>query len=469
MTRANRRGALLVIAVASLIAGSTLWAIQRAFVTSAVRHDAHAFVRGRLANLLADSAIAALEARVAAAAHDVRTPLARALRADASGGEGPVDLLPLLGAERALELDAVEREAKDRGLAVESVACELVEREPLDGVPYETRGVVKLAATVRASGAGRGFGLKVEVRRDMRSTLLALPRPFGNHGIVILDASDLTDGARVESRRAALAERARQTSLAIEIPRVFPPLEGTAVYGVQWTDGAFPLERLDLARRMERAHSVVEPLDELWEFHHHLAVVPAATFADAAAKLEREALARRVQFAVPRRDGTSRGIQADFDALVGERLNGVVRVDNPAGTPLKLAGRLRGRLVILTGPGGVTIDGVEGREDEGDLLTVHAHSGPVRIRGACRVSVSVGRPAPGEPEPRLAIDDDASITGTLVLAKVPSGMRWAGSLTRDPAQISGFTHAGTGAHNPVLESFLVSLAPRVSGRTVTRL
>jgi hypothetical protein len=286
---------------------------------------------------------------------------------------------------------------------------------------------------------------------------------------------------------------------------------GSILYGMVWNGPANTLARLDLARHLskllDKAESMATRLPTLISGASTLdkgsqekVLQEARQISDAARAVPLEVKAFRDDFVALPPDGSvgytgmKRQIeklsteyfhrrahaeigparcsvvelQQRFQRLVSERLNGVVWVDNASGQPLTLSGRIRGKLIVAVGPGGVHIKNLNPDAGENDLVTVYVRSGTVRLTGKSRVTVLVGPPLDGNDPARLEIDPAAEIFGSIVLAQVPPGMVWQGSLNRDDGQYSGYTDA-KGENHGVFSAFFVGLSPCIHYRRVVNL
>jgi hypothetical protein len=373
----------------------------------------------------------------------------------------------------------------------------------------------------------------VELSRAFKTTSTAIPRPFGNYGLFLLDAGRITDADRANALRdrcigmvkelraqiAAVRERAQGTARQQwdellggipdpEAPDALPaPVElvaGSLLYGLESEETPERLANLDVAARMgeamerseraaqdlpaaiaraaaadeawlagvrERIAGVLEPLGALWTFHERFRVLApgAPGFRDGQARASPLAAGPCVARVHCRLGpGVARGaFSAELARIAEQRVNGVVWVDNPAGEPLVLSGRLRGRMVLVVGAGGAQVNDLNAGAPPEDLVTIHCRTGTVRLAGKSRVSVVLAAPDPGEAEPLLEIDAKASTRGSIVVARPADGIAWRGELARDVAQISGFT-GPDGKDHSFPENTFVGLSPKILYRRMWR-
>jgi len=329
---------------------------------------------------------------------------------------------------------------------------------------------------------------------------------------VIRTLKELRDRSAISSRPQweELVAAAFDPDAPGERPTPFSLPSGSILYGMVWNGPANVLERLDLARHLrkllDKAETAVarlptlasrkgtldgasqeKSLQEARQISNSVRAIPleVKTFRDdlvtlppdgsesysslkkQTEKLSCEYFRRRIHYEInPQK--TPDEIQSQFRRLVSDRLNGVVWVNNGRGQPLTLSGQIRGKLIVAAGPGGVHIRDLNGPSREDDLITVYVRSGTVRLSGKSRVTVLMGPPSDGEDAPRLEIDPAAEIFGSLVLAQVPPGMVWQGSLNRDEGQFSGYTDKN-GENHGVFSAFFVGLSPRILYRRVVGL
>src|SRR5207247_676151 len=93
-------------------------------------------------------------------------------------------------------------------------------------------------------------------------------------------------------------------------------------------------------------------------------------------------------------------------------LNGILRVDNPTQT-LTLDGSIQGKLVIVTGQGGVKLTNFNKNERASDLITVISLGGTMTIEDevhAALISTDRG----------ISVKPGAVVHGLLVMDRLPS-------------------------------------------------
>jgi len=531
--RAHRGSALLWIAI-SLLLIFLGWGLSRAFVTSSTRTEAHAVVEARLCQVLAESGVAEMEAQLGYQVNDLRSPTANQLRQQVLAGEpGRIDLASAVQLKETQKL--IER-SPFVGFKVKG-RCWVEFQRQIDNVPYEKKGLAVFSVTVISPGMIRTISRQVELARWIKTTLLTMPRPFGNYGLFVADATGLTDVAttnRLRDEAAAIARKVlasitalvdrvpsnvrqgyqnlRQETFDPEAPKAMPdPVslpDGSALYGLIQTEGTQRLSHLDLAWRLgvlvekaatlerklasvvsqasstdfaiqeellkiarEAAEAVVDPLFELWAFHQGYKVLPPTSgkpyqeVKEKLYKLQYDYFQLRAHWAIRESPGKT-DLTSDFLELASRVAQGVVLVENKS-RPLVLSGRIRGRLVIVVGQGGVTIRDLNPPPNAEDLLTVVACSGPVSVSGQNSVGLVLGVPPSSLSAPTLSMASDARIVGALLMASLPTGGRLDGEVQRSDLQMSGF--AGfDGTDQGFYDRYFVGLSPQVYYRRVVR-
>lgn len=223
--RVARAGLALLWIVVGVLLVLLGWGLSRAFLLSATRSESHVLVEAALCQSLAESAVAELEAQVGYAVNDLRSPLALSLRRQVLAGErgdlSLVDHANLRVADRLLDLPIY------RGYQLESVNCRVASQRQIDKVPYEKTGLVLFSATAASPGLVRKVRRTVELARRIKTTILTVPRPFGNHGLFFADGSGLMDVDAVNqlfSQAIDLCRRVR-TSLKAMIERSGEPFK----------------------------------------------------------------------------------------------------------------------------------------------------------------------------------------------------------------------------------------------------
>ena len=526
--RSSRSGSLFLWLVLLGFLMLVVWGISNANLTSAARVDTVSIVLGEQAQVLADSAVAELEARFGAAVNDPASPLYASMRKL----KDEPDLAPMLSVGLVTDL---LKEPHLIGCSLSGTACRVQFQKIIDGVPYERLALVTFAATVQAKGQGRTAVRTVELARWVRIELVTAPRPFGDYGIFIGDASNVSDADRANTQRTKLGDRARQLvadmkalvpqappafasawgkALAAafdpDLPNAMPAqvkaFNGSVLYGLLQQAEKQPLQNLDLAHDLElrgqrvdeairrfdalKGHiadpnpiaqeplleaasnatrSVIDALFELWVFHQKFALLNEgeqlhAKISEQFYKLQPDYWWRR---STVRIFGEPQTLQAQLNKFLARSVSGVVWVDNAAGNPVTITGSPAGRVIIAVGPGGANIHEVCPEEAPAGLVTVYAHSGPVTVSGKNRVSLVIGPPSGNESPSRLRIDSSAIVRGALVLDQVRSGTELNGTWQRELRQVSG-DNAPDGTDRGVFENYFVTVSPRVAFRRVMR-
>lgn len=525
----RRTGSVFLYVIVLALVLLTGWALTSASVTTSARVDTVSAVQGDLCQMLADSAVADLEAQVGAAINRPSSPLFKELRALK---DSEVELGGYLD-RRAI--DALLKEPQHQGCTLVSTRCRIAFHRPLDVLPDERAALLVWTATVRWQGAGRGVTRTVEVARWAKLALVTAPRPFGDYGIFIGNATGLSHAPRANQARRRLEERARRLLLELrqlvpaadpryrprwqkvlsgafdpDLPNAMPaevkPFDDAVFYGLLQRAEKQALLDLDVARDLEdqvmrvdevvrrldaakveigtAAPGIAEPLLEtastaarttvdalfrLWNYHAKFNVLTPGD-GDIHPRIREQLYKLQPHFFWSRSSlrvfGEPATLQAQLDRYLARGVSGVVWVDNPAGTPITLSGSPAGRVLIAAGPGGVTIRELCAQPGDTGLVTVYARSGPVRVQGRNQVSLLVGPPSRDESPPRLEIDSSAQVRGALVIDTLRPGTALSGAWQREMRQASGDGAQDAGID--VSRSYFVTVSPRVHFRRVTR-
>lgn len=526
----NHHGGAFLWLVMSALFLLLSWGVSRGLWTNAARHDAQAMVESRICQLLADCAVAEAEAQVGLAVNDPSTEAFSQVRQQVVGtDQGELDLTRFVTLK---DFPRIAGTSDCKGYLLDELSCRVAFQRPIDRVAYEKRGVLVVTAKVSSPSTIRRVRRRVEVARSFATTLVCVPRPFGNYGFFIVDATGLTDTDRANRMRERDLELSRQALRSLKtlrdrdsptsrpewdrvvesafdpdkpetIPEPVSLPAGAVLYGLSGHVEPQPLERVDIATRLssliDRSESatrelarlaergtlqpgtiqvacrlmgvVVDPLRELWRFHDTYRILTptdAAAYHDIKKRAERLSPAffrRRAHYILRSLPRTT--VQMVFDTLTKSVTNGVIQVDNPIGQPLSLTGNLKGRMVILVGPGGVRIRDLNVAAGPADLVTVVASSGPVHVAGRCRATVVLSHSGSERPS-GLEIEKDARIHGSIIALLAPSNIRWRGTLIRDDQQVSGF-NGPNGKDEGLYENYFVGLSPRILYRRVVRL
>ncbi|MBI4864656.1 MAG: hypothetical protein HY815_31030 [Candidatus Riflebacteria bacterium] len=535
----SRSGARRGVAVLWLAVGCVvvllLWGFSRSFVTSSTRAEAQASVEARLAEALAESAVAEMEAQIGHQVNNLAGELSGLLRRQAAAREtGELDLMPFI---RLKELDTLLATRAYHGYSVGALSARVVFQRPTDTVPYEKNGLSLFTAKAASPGLVRRATRRLELARWVKTTLTAAPRPFGDSGLFLVNATGLTDVEAVNRDRLKAADLCRQVrsvlaaliagaggpfrqscqelldqsfdpAVAQAMPEPLKLPDGSAVYGLQQPGVTQNLKNLDLAARFreltdkaERAQqrfaalagsvggapsgdqpavlaaarlasaAAVAPLFELWAFHHTYAVLApdnAQGWRDLSPRLYKLTdgyFRRRAHYRLTE-DITRRDLSDALKKLLDRPIHGVVDVQNTS-APVSLSGPVRGRVIVLVGPGGATVRDLNPAPDSPGMVTLVVPSGPIRVAGRNGVSIVIVDPGSGSAPAQLTIAGDAHIHGALVATSIPPGSRLDGELERDDRQFSGFT-SDDGEDHGLHDRYFVGLSPRIHYRRVVK-
>jgi hypothetical protein len=248
MVRRSRRAAVLLWALVGAIFLFMAWAANRAYVTATTRDDAASLVESRLCQLLAESAVAEMEAQVGRQLNDPASPLFEVFRAPIYPGTGSG--VSLMSGIALKDLEQLLVEKTYEGYGLEHLDCRILSQEPIDSVPYEKQGQVLFEAEFRSPGRVRALRHMSQVVRRFKTTLVVGPRPFANHGFFLLDGTGLYDAeavGRLRTRALDLTRRlgskldelaSRQPGTWQEIKQMLPDAGGQVLADVPSADGA---------------------------------------------------------------------------------------------------------------------------------------------------------------------------------------------------------------------------------------
>jgi hypothetical protein len=538
--RRSGTGTLLtaILLALALLAAS---AVFRSALTTNLAVECHAALSGELAEALASSAVAEMEAQVRQALARPDSEITRLVTRPVVGEQRqPVDLTRHTALRETASL--VQRDPfLGAGLSQVSGTCVVSVQKALDRLPYERVGVVTLRAEASGRAAGRAVRRTVEESRAFKVVLAGPPRPFDQFGLFIGEAASVTALESINPARAQLIAalgalrtrleegvaaqgpgpapeapprppgapgpaRERLLDLLDELPDAATAAErapevpaarpGSMLYGLMADGARIDLPKLHLAQRLadaialaqarlpalppaaasdlaERAapagHAIADALWSVWAFQEAFKLLTPDA-ADAwprmrqfLAKLDHAYLARRAHYRIAEEPGSSAGdVTARLAELVrrGGPLSGVVHVDSRS-QRLVLTGRIPGRVMIVVGPGGALLDGVNAGAGPDDRLTVACFGGAVVVRGLCRAHVLTG------PATAIDIEPGAVLEGGLTIRELVAGSRLAGSVERSERYGSG--EAGpAGEEDDAGHTFTAILSPHVLYRRVLR-
>jgi len=525
--RGRRRGAGMVVVLAlSVVLVLAVVFFAQSRLTSSVTADAAALVHGDVLQALVDSALQEAQTSAARQADDPASPLFEAFRKlvyyPDTGAFTVTDAVDL-PETRALLADPYYKD-----YVVETPEVQVVLQRQLDKTEYERFGLLRYRVRGHfGSVFGRKVVRTVEVAQAFKVALTTVPRPYDSYGLYVAEAEGLTDRDAVNERRAALfalneqlrsvVRQARAhddggaAGLALEGRMVpvegqaertpeLPSLEGCALLGLPRVGVKLDLVSLDLAAYLDvvvvRAKQAIEEaaaasgrVDEtfieaadranmalyeglfrIWSYQEAFWFVPAGHEARKsldhyAFSFQKDFWQRRVQYCVKPREGEP-DCQAAWQRFLAfhPRVNGVVAIENT--TPIRLTGLVPGRSVIVVGPGGAVIDGLNQEAGAGDLVTVVAYAGPVTVASSSRCSVFLCKPD-GPAAPELAVAPGADVLGSLAMWDASQARILQGRLVRDMRYGSGYNgEDGRVVVNPHL--LHVAVSPTTSYRKAGR-
>jgi hypothetical protein len=313
--------------------------------------------------------------------------------------------------------------------------------------------------------------------------------------VVLIDQDRVEVGGRVFRIHVhGLAPR-------VHAPTALPEPRSFAYYGLERRLADWELSNLDLARTLDDQRRVVDGLQaqgeeairagsagaagigrelalklqqalfKVWAYQSLFRIIPldgstvAAAVRPFAERLEYAAAAPRAQWIL--KEAADRpSVEDQLYAMLGKPgvTNGVVELVNVKRT-VTLKGKISGSLMLIVGPGGVVLDGVDTDGSPDSLLTLHARSGRAVIKGKCRAIVTLGRPLPGEPPLEIDMRAGSELRGALLMARLPEGAALGGTLV-SAATMPASVGAIDGATRT--QGLFAAVSPRILYQTVTR-
>jgi hypothetical protein len=485
------RRAAVVLWCAALLSGILVFAaLWRSIASSNLRMTSRELAMEWQFHVLARSVSSAIEYQVRQKVNSA-SPLAQMLRRPLTGPDSKrVDITPYLDMKPAN--DILERE-EFAGFTARSVEAVIAHQEPITGAEEEKVAIVVIKVALRLPGQLKRTRT-LEVARAIKVSRAGIDPKLTEFGLFIGDASTLTDTSQVNALRddlrgrtsklhkvvTRLHERAPATqrqpyALVLDqlmdptppdaYPKKLPETRQYALYGLLTPDATQDLANLDLATALRSDRDKIEQLQGKWDSsigsHPELMGQAAGSLAqalmDAAfrqwafqeafyllplegpesrtvrfleSKLDVKRLERSAQW-VLHEDPQGVSIQDQVDAILARPgvTNGVLMVENQK-APLVLRGEIRGTVMIMVGPGGVSLEGVNRSMQNGQQLTVYAHSGPVRLKGMCRAILALGQPGDNEPPLTLEFAQSSHLVGALLVTRLPATSQTQGLLTR---------------------------------------
>jgi hypothetical protein len=440
------------------------------------------------------------------------TPLYAFLRSELDGGWSQLDLSPYVATPFVEVVGRQGRGEGGRSLEtradLQAWGAELRAPSTLPGgEASEWEGLLRVWARVRVEGAEYGSEHGYAQNHEVRLTLVSPPRPFDQIGVFAGRLDGLTETGEVpglreqavrlhEELRVSLQDavdqgpdgardRLRAMLEGMKDPEVLG--QGTAgldvaeacVTGPYHPPEVFPLEALDPLPRIrerlaeaERAMAAGEQLGEgssAEEFKRrgYEAVIAVRDLVEAfwmyrvmftLRTHESAAYQRAVEPYLERLDGAYLRHRVSWagtpeDPLLARWLAGEARLDGVVdltahGGALELTGGLRGRTLVLVGPGPVTLRDLRSDTGRNDGLVVASLGADVRVEGDCDVSILMLAAEGAGPES----------VGTL---RIPAG--------RDRLELSGGLRADSSLrlpappftrHHPrALSAFVLAVSP----------
>lgn len=499
----RRRGSAILMA-AAMIGALTVFAIFQQHLARQSLVVVQRANLSSLAVLQGESAIEELVDQVAVRANDPTTPLFKELRALMRAPWERLDLTPFLTRPeiavhpRAGFLGSAPRDAGALAAEVTEFQARLrgPRYAPGERTTEEFTAILTLSVIVKATNPRGELLRRVSATYEVRGLMTTPPRPFDQAGFFVQGAEAVVDLGAIDRERDQLVQDyeafrqrleaaaatqavagARLTELAAgmapegQLESALPrhgPLAGGALFGPRHgafvTGGELDLPRELARRRAQRAElqaafeaalgrpdqvgdaafEVVSSLRgavaEFTRFHGQFALVGPSSddYRDSLApyfdRLEPGFYQDRVHLRVP----ADSPLVARW-AAGGARLTGVVALEPGAGE-LRIGGRPRGQVVLVTGGQHVILDGQGSpAEDEEapapgaspDRLLVVSVGGDVTVQGDVRASVFMV-PREGGGGGKLRVRSGARLTGVVAVgAARPGQVALEGTLVHD--------------------------------------
>lgn len=147
-------------------------------------------------------------------------------------------------------------------------------------------------------------------------------------------------------------------------------------------------------------------------------------------------------------------------------ISGILKLNNTA-KPVRLANvDIQGKLIILTGTGGVTLANVNRRERPADLLTIVSLGGPISVSGDVH-AVVIGGSTESRQKATFSAAPGSTIHGGLVLETLPSDGERQFRIVRDDKYHSG-TSEEKSPKAAYADYYYIATSPRFVYRRVRR-
>lgn len=501
--RRSRQGMSAILVVLGLLSLLGVFGAFQMQLSERSRLGIHRVQLSALARLQARSALQEIRAKLAREANQPGSPLFRFLREKIDQPGESLSLTSFLpktyrpvaprwgrGEEDAparLTPRVLSAEAEIRGT-----------RSSLDVAGSEEWvGILTLRAHSEVQDGGLKVGRELEENYELRSLLLGPPRPFDQVGLYFGRAQALLDAPEVNRRRQAYleaqvrilskleslsppdlgeAEKARLTEILSgllppeEVARRTPELaEEEAVLWGPYHTGDFYLRDLDLVEVLSEIEGNVtqaeaaltsassgkafvdavytlidhhsRSLNRIWDYQRMFHWVPRdsakfqGTLAPYLARLSPRYFRDRAHLQIHPQDPV---LERWLDGKA--RLEGVLDLTRWK-APLTLAGDLRGRVLLLVGPGGIHLQDVNPISSRaGDRITVVSLGGPVSIQGESHAAVLMLESKEGAKDPgRIWIPAGSKLVGKLIAPLSEAGdLELDGVFRDDPLWMAAF-------------------------------
>jgi len=513
--------------VVSVLAVLAISGLFRSMAASNLRWTSHDLVVEWKFETLARSLIAALEAELRRAVN-TEGPISDLLRHSLSKPDSTwVDLTPFLDASLCQTTLAREEYA---GFVLEKLEVGIAFQTPLPRSFEEKVAVAVFRAQLKLPATARQVSRRLELARSIKVSRTTIDPVLDRYGLFIGSATGLTDlpqanaiysdlvsrltplyPAMVAQRDASsgsvrqswewVLDQTMDPSATGALPNKLPEPARFAFYGLIPSAATQDLGPLDLAVYLQGIRAQVDQLQAYWEsvksdsskaskaagalaaamqdgiwrlwaYQKAYKILPLDGSPEAARAMELSALLEAGYFApraqwVLREDPEGPTVEDQLYgllSLVGVA-SGVVSLENRK-VPVVLRGQMPGNLLLLAGPGGVVLNGVNSQPRPGDHLTVSAHAGPVRIQGRCNLTLALGRPGPGEPALTLEFAQGSQLVGALLMVQRPDPWPDRGSVThRAPSPLLPLLTGGVARS----AGLFVAVSPRILYQRVERL
>ena len=502
LARQKRGSGLLLLLVIACSSVLFLLFFYQSRVTSWTSAGVDVLIRGDIAERLAESHVQEKIAFLRWASRSPDTKLYDELRRAFEVGDE--EQLSLKGCVRSPQIETLLESAFGKGYTLEESVVEVAHQRSIDGNPYERQGLILLRSAVQSpQGISRAALRRVERVLPFKVILTSLPRPYCAYGFFLGNANALIDADRVNALRGQLLSLLQQiwdraATLGIEndikdwvstVERAeagakLLPSGNAALYGLLWEGLEQDMSTLSLSSHLQQSKNAIETelpgaddarslrrlgervsesLWRIWAFTKAFKLLKPSDAAYEAFEESRHKFAspfwqRRVTHVVKAEDWPR------FDRSYPEK-EGVVWIGNQSKEFL-LTGELAGRVVIVTGPGGVRLRDFNLEDDEDTRVVVVSLGGSVSIEKEVNAAIVLAQGEMG-PVDEFHMAEGYRLNGAIVAWDFHASTSLNGILRRKEKYSSGH-NAKDGVRILQPEHLHVALSPVSQYRRVER-